>query len=213
MSKPSTSNPGMRFDLQLIASWIRPGAKVLDLGCGWGDLLQFLVAEKQVQGAGIEIYEERVAQCVRHGLSVVQGDLNAEIRDYPDQSFDYVVLSQTLQQVYDPAAIIHEMLRVGRFGIVSFPNFSHWRIRLQLLFRGQAPVSRELPYQWHDTPNIRVITIEDFRSFCRKQSVRILEQIAINTFYHDTRGHVLHLLPNLRGTYGVFLLARGDAVG
>lgn len=211
MSKPATSAPGMRFDLQLIASWIRPGAKVLDLGCGWGDLLQYLVAEKRVQGAGIEIYEERVAQCVRHGLSVVQGDLNAEIRDYPDQSFDFVVLSQTLQQVYDPAAIIHEMLRVGRFGIVSFPNFSHWRIRLQLLFRGQAPVSRELPYQWYDTPNIRVITLEDFRSFCRKQSVRILEQIAINTFYQDTRGHVLHLLPNLRGNYGVFLLARGDS--
>jgi len=202
------NTPGMRFDLQIIASWIQEGAKVLDLGCGWGDLLQALVAEKNVAGTGIEIYEERVAHCIRQGLSVVQGDLNAEIRDYPDQSFDYVVLSQTLQQVYDPAAIIHEMLRVGRYGIVSFPNFSHWRIRLQVLLTGQAPRTRELPYQWYDTPNIRVITIEDFRTFCKAQRLAILDQIAINTFYHDTRGHILHFLPTLRGAYGIFLLSR-----
>jgi|GEM_PF-3640772 len=152
----------MRFDLAVIADWIEPKATVLDLGCGPGELLAHLRAVKEVVGTGIEKDEDEVATAIGRGLTVIQGDMNEEIRDYPDKSFDYVILSQTLMQVFDPARIIGEMIRVGRYGIVSFPNFGHWRCRAQLFFRGRAPVTRELPYQWYDTPNIRVIAYADF---------------------------------------------------
>lgn len=196
----------MRFDLQVIAHWIKPGSRVLDLGCGRGDLLRFLAEHQNAHCTGIELDEDKVLQGIAQGVSVVQGDINLEICDYPDQSFDYVVLSQTLQQVYEPALLIREMLRVGRSGIVSFPNFSHWRIRMQLLLTGRAPVSRELPFEWHDTPNIRVITMKDFNRFCKEMGFSIRKQAAIDTYYHDTTGHVVKFLPNFRATYGIFLL-------
>ena len=154
----------MHFDLQIIASWIEPGSRVLDLGCGEGDLLHFLKGNKRVIGTGIEYVEAKVARCITKGLSVLQGDMNEEVLDYEDDTFDYVILSQTLQQVYEPAKLIQAMLRVGKKGIVSFPNFGQWGIRLQLLVRGRAPITRQLPYEWYDTPNIRVITIKDFRN-------------------------------------------------
>ncbi|MDQ7832398.1 MAG: methionine biosynthesis protein MetW [Desulfovibrionaceae bacterium] len=198
----------MRYDLQIIASWITPGARVLDLGCGAGDLLSHLIREKGIAGSGIEIDEAKVAEGLTRGLSVVHGDINEEVRDYPDQAFDDVILSQTLQQVYDPARLIREMLRVGRRGIVSFPNFAHYGVRAQLFFRGQAPVSRELPYQWHDTPNIRVIAIKDFRRFCKASGFTILRETAIRTPHHQETGRVSAFLPNLLATYGIFLLGR-----
>lgn len=196
----------MRFDLQVIASWIEPGSRVLDLGCGRGDLMRHLCEHKNVKAVGIELDEEKVMECIASGLSVVQGDINTEIRDYPDGHFDYVVLSQTLQQVYDPNRLLHEMLRTGRHGIVSFPNFSHWRIRMELLLTGRAPVSRELPYEWHDTPNIRVITMKDFQRFCAEMGFVILRRTPIDTYYHDSTGHVVRLLPQWRATYGIFML-------
>jgi methionine biosynthesis protein MetW len=165
----------MRYDLQIIAAWIEPGSKVIDLGCGEGDLLQHLITCKGVQGTGIELNEEKVARCIEKGLSVLQGDINEEVHDYPGGRFDYVILSQTLQQVYKPDALIRAMLRIGRKGIVSFPNFSHWQIRLQLLLSGYAPVSRQLPYQWFDTPNIRVITLKDFRKFVHDVVLKVLK--------------------------------------
>ena len=202
----------MRYDLQIIASWIEPGSKVIDLGCGEGDLLQHLIARKGVQGTGIEINEEKAARCIEKGLSVLQGDINAEVHDYPEGSFDYVILSQTLQQVYQPDALIHAMLRIGRRGIVSFPNFSHWQMRLQLLFRGHAPVSRQLPYQWFDTPNIRVITLKDFRKFVHDVGLRILKEAAIDTHSEDRYGSIVEWFPNLRATYGIFMIgAKGGA--
>lgn len=200
----------MRFDLQVIASWIEPGSSVLDLGCGRGSLLTYLKKEKNVRGAGIEVDEEKVSIGIGRGVSVVQGDINEEIRDYPDDTFDYVVLSQTLQQVYDPATLIRRMLRVGRRGIVSFPNFSHWGVRLQMLFTGRAPVTEELPYGWHDTPNIRVITLKDFRIFCREHGFAILQEAALSTNYHDTEGHILPSMVNLRARYGIYQLASKD---
>jgi methionine biosynthesis protein MetW len=205
MSSPHNS---IRYDLQIIASWIEPGSRVLDLGCGEGDLLQHLIAQKRVAGTGIEHNEEKVARCIEKGLSVLQGDINQEILDYPPNAFDYVILSQTLQQVYEPAALIRSMLHVGRRGIVSFPNFSHWKLRLQLLVTGYAPVSRQLPYQWHDTPNIRVITLKDFRKFADAVDLRVLKETAINTNSQDRFGRITRLLPNLRATYGIYMIAK-----
>ncbi len=199
----------MRFDLHIIASLIEPGSKVLDLGCGEGDLLHFLKTHKQVTGTGIERVEARVAQSVERGLSVLQGDINEEVLDYPDNTFDYVILSQTLQQVYAPANLIQPLLRIGKRGIVSFPNFSHWGIRFRLLLTGYAPITKQLPYEWYDTPNIRVITMKDFRKFSKKVGFEILKEVAINTNSHDRHGTIVDFLPTLRATYGIFLIGKG----
>ena len=204
-SQPATLS---RFDLQVIASWIKPGTKVLDLGCGSGDLLYYLKQSKQVIGTGIESQETKVAQCIAKGLTVLQGDINEEVLDYQDDSFDYVILSQTLQQVYYPDKLLKSLLKVGHKVIVSFPNFSHWSIRMQVLFTGMAPKNDQLPYEWYDTPNIRVITLKDFRKFTKSQGCRVLKEMAINTHHHDTKGHVIIFLPDLRATYGIFLIGR-----
>lgn len=198
----------MRYDLQLIASLIAPGTRVLDLGCGEGDLLAYLKKTKQVVGTGIERVEARVELAIKKGLSVIHGDINMEILDYADHSFDYVILSQTLQQVFEPASLLHELLRIGGKGIVSFPNFSHWRIRMQLLFNGYAPISRQLPYEWYDTPNIRVITLKDFRKFSKEVGFKILKEVAINTNSRDKRGSIVRVRPNLFATYGIFMISK-----
>ncbi len=203
----------MRFDLQVIASWIEPGAKVLDLGCGEGELLSFLKEEKGVKGTGIEKDEQEVAVCISKGLSVLQGDLSEEVEDWPAGSFDYIVLSQTLQQVYEPDILLEKLLATGSKVIVSFPNFSYWRIRLQLLFRGYAPKSHELPYEWYDTPNIRVITLTDFRRFAREKGLKILKEVAINTHRHALEGNIVRFLPDLRATYGIFLVEKNSVGG
>jgi methionine biosynthesis protein MetW len=196
----------MRFDLRVIASWIEPGSKVLGLGCGEGDLLYYLKKNKQVRETGIEIKEAKVASCIEKGISVLQGDINEEIVDYPDNSFDYVILSQTLQQVYEPADLIQSMMRVGKRGIVSFPNFSHWKIRFQLMRTGHVPVTRELPYEWYNTPNIRVLSLKDFRNFSKNVGFCIIKEAAINTGSNDAEGRIIRLMPNLFATYGIFLI-------
>ena len=198
----------MRFDLQLIASWIEPGAKILDLGCGTGDLIHYLREKKNAQGIGIEHDEVKVTQCIQKGLSVLQGDLNEEVLDYPDNAFDYVILSQTLQQVYEPLTLIHSILRIGKRGIVSFPNFSHWRIRLQLLLSGYAPITRQLPYEWYDTPNIRVITLKDFRKFIKDNGFRMHMEVGINADSKGKGGSIVHMLPNLFATFGIFMIGK-----
>jgi len=199
----------MRFDLQIIASWIEPGSRVIDLGCGEGELLKYLINHKNVTGNGIEHSESRVALCIEKGLSVLQGDINEEVLDYPDNSFDYVILSQTLQQVYEPDTMIRSLLRMGKKGIVSFPSISHWRCRLQLLSSGYAPVTRQLPYEWYNTPNIRVITIKDFRKFIYEVGFNILKEVAINTQSENRYGKAISIFPNLRATYGIFLIGNG----
>ena len=199
----------MRYDLQIIASWIETRTRVIDLGCGEGNLLKYLITRKQVIGTGIERNEAKVADCIAKGLSVLQGDINEEVLDYPDNTFDYVILSQTLQQVYEPAALIRSMLRVGKKCIVSFPNFSHWGPRLQLLLSGFAPVTTQLPYEWYNTPNIRVITIKDFRKFIHEVGFNILKEVAIDTHSADRHGKAIRFFPNLRATYGIFLIGNG----
>jgi len=196
----------IRFDLRVIASWIDPGSKVLGLGCGEGELLYLLKKNKKVKETGIEIKEAKVASCIEKGLSVLQGDINEEIIDYPDNSFDYVILSQTLQQVYEPAGLIQSMMRVGKKAIVSFPNFSHWRIRMQLMWTGHVPVTKELPYEWHTTPNIRVLSLKDFRKFSKNGGFCIIKEAAINTGKTETKGKVVRLMPNFFAAYGIFLI-------
>jgi len=198
----------MRFDLKTIASWIKPGSSVLDLGCGSGELLNHLEREKAIRGSGIEIDPDKVSQGIVQGVNIIHGDIHDEIADYPSQSFDYVILSQTLQQVLKPALLLHEMLRVGRRGIVSFPNFSHYKNRLFFLFRGRAPISRELPYEWFDTPNIRVIPLKDFRRFCAIFGFKVLKDMAISTHHHDEQGREVRFLANFLATYGIFMLGK-----
>ena len=196
----------LRYDLKIISSWIAPGSKILGLGCGEGDLLYWLKKEKQVVERGIEIKESKVVKCIEKGLSVLQGDINEEIQDYPDNAFDYAVCSQTLQQVYEPAALIRSMLRVAKMGVVSFPNFGHIKIRAKLATSGCAPVTKELPYSWHDTPNIRVLSLDDFKGFADETGFKILKKAAINT--KGSQGKRVNVLPNLFATYGIFLIGK-----
>ncbi len=198
----------IRFDLQVIANWIEPGSSVLDLGCGKGDLLAWLTANKQIAGTGIEMDKEKAAHCIARGLSVLQGDLSDEVDDYPDKSFDYVILSQTLQQIFEPAQLLYSLSRIGRRVIVSFPNFSHYSIRLQLLLLGRAPKNDQLPYSWYDTPNIRVITLSDFKKFARDVGYTIVKEIAINTNNANSSGNIVTFCPNLRATYGIFVIEK-----
>ena len=205
----TNDSKNIRFDLAIIASWIEPGSRVLGLGCGDGELLHYLKKHRRTRETGIEIVESRVAACIEKGLSVIQGDINEEIGDYADNTFDYVILSQTLQQVYSPRELILNMLRIGRRSIVSFPNFGHWPVRMQLLLRGRAPITPQLPYQWYDTPNIRVLSIRDFREFSARVGFRIIREAAINTDRRqDKTGNYIVFLPNLRATYGIFLIGR-----
>ncbi len=204
----SPENNSIRFDLRIIAQYIEPGSSVLDLGCGRGDLLEWLEKNKQVKGTGIEQDEANAAECIARGLSVVQGDLSKEVDDYPDQTFDYVILSQTLQQVYEPAALLRSLSRVGHRVIVSFPNFSHYSIRLYLLLFGMAPKNDQLPYSWYDTPNIRVITLKDFRKFAKDVGYTIVRETAICTNSDHTAGKAIKYMRKLRANYGIYVIEK-----
>ncbi|MBT3175469.1 MAG: methionine biosynthesis protein MetW [Desulfobacula sp.] len=198
----------LRYDLKIIASWIEPESKVLGLGCGEGDLLYWLKKEKNVQERGIEIEESKVVKCIEKGISVLQGDINEEMEDYPDNAFDYAICSQTLQQVYEPSNLIHSMMRIAKMGVVSFPNFGHINVRMHLAFTGRAPVTRQLPYSWHDTPNIRVLSLNDFQKFSNQVGFKILKKAAINTTRTQHHGKMVTFLPNLFATYGIFLIGK-----
>jgi methionine biosynthesis protein MetW len=206
MVSPDSDN--IRFDLRTIASMIPAGSRVLDLGCGNGDLLAWLTLNSDVIGTGIEQDKQKAAHCISRGLSVLQGDLNEEVDDYPDCSFDYVILSQTLQQVFEPARLLCSLARIGRKVIVSFPNFSHYQIRWQLFSQGIAPKSDQLPYSWYDSPNIRVITLKDFRKFSRDVGYNIINEITIATDPASHQGKVIKYFSNLRASYGIYIIEK-----
>lgn len=201
MGRPDTPLPIARPDFAAIAAWIKPGAKVLDLGCGDGSLLRYLQDARNTRGYGVEISDANILACIRNGVNVIQSDLESGLSGFESESFDYVILSQTLQAMKHAEAIIKEMLRVGREGIASFPNFGHWANRLQILF-GHMPVSETLPYQWFDTPNIHLCTVKDFEAFCHQHGVRILQRRVMSN------GSVVSFLPNLLGTVAVYRFER-----
>jgi methionine biosynthesis protein MetW len=198
---------GIRVDLKLIADMVEPGTRVLDVGCGDGALLAYLAYEKGVDGRGMELSQSGVNACVAGGLSVIQGDADTDLRHYPADAFDYVILSQTLPATRAPREVLEQMLRVGKRAIVSFPNFAYWRVRLRLLFGGHMPQTEALPHRWYDTPNIHLCTIDDFRELCAEMGVVVERAVAL-----DRRGRTLSLLPlplaNLIGEQGLFLLRR-----
>lgn len=196
-----------RIDLHLIADLVEVRSRVLDLGCGDGSLLKLLVDRKQVVGRGVEISDDGVRECVRKGLSVYHGDLDEGLGDYPDDSFDYVILSQTLQAVHRPELVLREMSRVGRIGIVSFPNFGYWKIRWQLLTSGRMPKTDYLPYEWYDTPNIHLLTVKDFHDFCASHA------LVIDRALYLTNGWQVKVLPNLLAKLAIFVVRRRDGPG
>jgi methionine biosynthesis protein MetW len=197
----NTSIIESRPDFAAIAAWIPQGSSVLDLGCGDGSLLRYLRETREVRGYGVEISDANIAACIANNVNVIQSDLESGIADFEDQSFDFVILSQTLQATRHTEALMKEIVRVGREGIVSFPNFGYWRNRLQVL-TGNMPVSDELPYQWYDTPNVHLCTLDDFEILCAHLSIRILGRHVM------AGGSDIVVMPNLRGSTAVYRFKR-----
>ena len=185
-------------ELEVISGWIAQRARVLDLGCGDGRLLQHLWQTKQAPGYGVEIADEHVLECIRNDVNVLQMDLEDGLATFADRSFDSVILSETLQAIHRQEPLLKDMLRVGREAIVSFPNFGYWRARMQIAFAGHMPVSKELPYQWYDTPNVHHCTLIDFEALCAKLDIRILERVVLRD------GSPVAVLPNLLGSLAVY---------
>lgn len=192
----------MRDDLQLISDWIPHNATLLDLGCGDGTLLAHLKKHKQTAGYGLEINQDNLAACFEKGVNVLEQDLDGGLGNFQDHRFDYVVMTQALQAVLRPDQILNEMVRVGREAIITFPNFGHWKVRAYLGLKGRMPVSSALPYEWYNTPNIHLCTVQDFETHCRKHGIRILERQVIN------RNHRTSVLskwwPNLFGEIAIY---------
>ena len=188
-----------RQDFAIISNWVSFGSKVLDLGCGDGELLQFLRLSLEVKGYGVEKDDTNWLACMENGSNVIQMDLEDGLSGFEDQSFDTVILSQTLQAMHNTEEIVQEMLRVGREVIVTFPNFGYWRNRLQIN-NGRMPVSKTLPYQWYDTPNVHLCTINDFDQFCKNHKISILERCVI------TNSQTVHFMPNLLGNLAMYRL-------
>lgn len=197
MSQELLQTAASRHDFALISNWIQPNSKVLDLGCGDGSLLAFLRDKLAVKGYGVDKDDANILACISHGVSVIQADLEAGLAGFDSLSFDYVILSQTLQAMVNTEGVLREMLRVGKQGIITFPNFGYWRHRIQLM-AGHMPVSDNLPHQWYNTPNLHLCTIDDFESLCAKMNIRITDRIVIN------EGDTVSFMPNLLGSLAIY---------
>jgi methionine biosynthesis protein MetW len=198
----------VRADLAVVAELIAPRTRVLDIGCGDGSLLKLLQDTKQVDGRGIELSQKGVNECVARGLSVIQGDADRDLVHYPDNAFEYVILSQTLQATYRPREVVEQMMRIGARAVVSFPNFGHWRIRWALSVGGRMPVTRQLPYSWYDTPNIHFFTIRDFVDLCAELKITIEQAVALNARGEKIRFGGPWWVWNVFGAQAVFLLSK-----
>jgi methionine biosynthesis protein MetW len=197
----------VRADLDLVARMVPPGSRVLDLGCGDGDLLAELIASRGCRGQGVEVSREALHACVERGVPVVEADIDRGLPEFEDGSFDVVVLSQTLQAVHRPALVLREVTRVGRLGIVSFPNFGHWRLRVQLVARGKMPVTRTLPYRWYETPNIHLCTVRDFEALARAEGLTLLERRLLDATGGPAPARARRR-PNLLAAGAAYLLRR-----
>ena len=191
-----------RSDFAIIGEIVEPNSRVLDLGCGEGELLEWLANNKNVQARGVEISAPKVRRAIGRGVSAYQGDIDDGLADYPDQAFDYVVLSQTLQETRAPLQVLREMLRVGRRAIVAFPNFGHWSVRLSMLWSGRAPKTKLFPYDWYDSPNIHFLTVHDFERLATQ------ERLAVERRFFLSGARKITALPNLRAEVAVFLVRR-----
>jgi methionine biosynthesis protein MetW len=201
MNMPSESD---RLDHRIIAELIAPGSSVLDLGCGAGELLYMLIKDKGIRGQGIELDEQAIYACVAKGLNVIHGDIDSGLSEYPDRSFDYVILNQSLQQIRHVEPVVEDSLRVGKKVVVGFPNFAHYRARLQIFLKGRAPVTPSLPFQWYETPNLHFLSISDFFDFCKSKEIRI-----------DRSGYIgdtgrISRMPNLFALTGIFLISKNE---
>ncbi|AWB21519.1 methionine biosynthesis protein MetW [Methylobacterium currus] len=206
---PQDATGSARIDHLVMLNLVEPGSRVLDVGCGDGSLLALLRDRRGVDGRGIELSREGVNACLAHGLPVIQGDADTDLAAYPDDAFDYVILSQTIQATRQPKEVLEHLLRIGQRAIVSFPNFGHWRVRSELLLRGRMPVTDTLPDPWYATPNIHHCTIRDFVGLCRLVGARIERASALDASGHPMRFALPWWVWNLVGTQGVFLLRRG----
>jgi methionine biosynthesis protein MetW len=195
----------MRADLEIIQDWIPAGSRVLDLGCGDGELLDWLGRHKQVSGYGLEIDPEKIAACLERGINVIEQNLDNGLGNFASNSFDVVVMTQSLQALQYPDRVLQEMLRVGRQCIITFPNFGHWRCRWYLGSKGRMPVSEFLPYTWYNTPNIHFCTFSDFESLCRQMQARVLDRLAVDHQHRHSFGS--RLWPNLLGEIGIYRLS------
>lgn len=200
------TDTNMRSDYSIIADWIKPGSRVLDLGCGDGTLLGYLSFNKNVSGYGIEINDDDITKCIHAGVNVIHMDLNEGLSEFDEDSFDYVVLSLTLQAMRRPDLLLQEMMRVGSEGIVTFPNFGNWKSRLQLAFGGKMPVTKSMPNEWYNTPNIHLCTIKDFENLCRNFGFEILERRAVDHVHKSSLG--LKLFPNFLGQIALYRFRR-----
>jgi len=198
----SKTKEKLNLDHKIIGEMVEQGSVVLDMGCGWGDLLEYLVENKDVKGSGVEISEDAIYSCVEKGLSVSHGDIDSGLVDYPDKLFDYVIFNQTMQQVARPEEAIGEALRIGKKVIIGFPNFCHISARFQIFLRGHVPVTPSLPYEWYDTPNLHSLSIKDFKRFCRVRNIHIEKTVFL------AQSRVVRFMPSLFAVNAIFQISK-----
>ena len=198
----------MKEEFKVISELIDEKSRVLDVGCGDGILMEYLLKNKVVDVRGLEISKEKVKKCLSNGLAVVEGDAEYDLKQFPDLSFDYVILSQTLQAFMSPENVIKDLLRVGKKVIVTIPNFGHWKVRLDLLFKGEMPITKNLPYEWYNTPNLHMCTIKDFFHFVKSKDIKIFKSLALNNLNKSTINQGNLGVKNLFADLGIFLIEK-----